>query len=110
MDAGLRHVATRDYSLKCNWKVFADNYLVSTDPSCILSSGRPCIFDAGAASQSGAPCKVMQDQALNKYCRDVPLTHRQQHDSEMACSDEACACCRTVGIMCLLHIQIWLQP
>ncbi|CAL5219950.1 g1882 [Coccomyxa viridis] len=27
MDAGLRHVATRNYSLKCNWKVFADNYL-----------------------------------------------------------------------------------
>ena len=27
-DEGLRHVATREYTLKCNWKVFADNYLV----------------------------------------------------------------------------------
>ncbi len=33
MDDSLRHVATREYSLKCNWKVFADNYLVCTYPS-----------------------------------------------------------------------------
>lgn len=24
----LQHVASREYSLQCNWKVFADNYLV----------------------------------------------------------------------------------
>jgi hypothetical protein len=28
-DDGLMHVATRQYSLDCNWKVFCDNYLVS---------------------------------------------------------------------------------
>ena len=25
LDAGLTHVATRTYHLKCNWKVFCDN-------------------------------------------------------------------------------------
>lgn len=25
---GLVHVASREYSLRCNWKIFADNYLV----------------------------------------------------------------------------------
>ena len=28
LDGGLQHVATREYRLQCNWKVFADNYLV----------------------------------------------------------------------------------
>ena len=28
LDVGLQHVATREYRLQCNWKVFADNYLV----------------------------------------------------------------------------------
>ena len=28
LDRGLQHVATREYYLQCNWKVFADNYLV----------------------------------------------------------------------------------
>ncbi|CAK0764975.1 hypothetical protein CVIRNUC_003212 [Coccomyxa viridis] len=27
LDGGLQHVATREYRLQCNWKVFADNYL-----------------------------------------------------------------------------------
>lgn len=26
--AGMRHVTTRTYDIACNWKVFADNYLV----------------------------------------------------------------------------------
>ena len=28
LDGSLQHVATREYCLHCNWKVFADNYLV----------------------------------------------------------------------------------
>ena len=27
-DESLQHVASREYNLRCNWKVFADNYLV----------------------------------------------------------------------------------
>ena len=27
-DESLQHVASREYNLQCNWKVFADNYLV----------------------------------------------------------------------------------
>ena len=37
---GMRHVKTQHYQLKCNWKVFCDNYLVSIDKylsACSLS-------------------------------------------------------------------------
>ena len=27
-DESLQHVASKEYNLQCNWKVFADNYLV----------------------------------------------------------------------------------
>lgn len=29
-----RHVGSRNYVLRCNWKVFADNYLVRLFPAC----------------------------------------------------------------------------
>jgi choline monooxygenase len=32
-DAGLVHVASRQYRLRCNWKVFVDNYLVRQHPA-----------------------------------------------------------------------------
>ncbi len=31
-DRSLQHVASREYNLQCNWKVFADNYLVQHNP------------------------------------------------------------------------------
>lgn len=32
-DVQLLHVASREYKLNCNWKVFCDNYLVRTESS-----------------------------------------------------------------------------
>ena len=68
MDAGLQHVATRNYSLKCNWKVFADNYLVSADPPVPRTPGKECTSNASAAMQSAALCDVMQTRVLTTYC------------------------------------------
>ena len=40
LDGGLQHVATREYRLQCNWKVFADNYLVRLS---LLPDGALCL-------------------------------------------------------------------
>ena len=36
-DRQLVHVASRSYSLDCNWKVFVDNYLVRISMNCLKS-------------------------------------------------------------------------
>ena len=55
LDGGLQHVATREYRLQCNWKVFADNYLV-----CLQSVAWP-----GAVSEEFLVKKILQAQALS---------------------------------------------
>ncbi len=55
----MQHVETRTYHLDCNWKVFADNYLVrSADPP--LSPRTMCtvLVIAASAISSGqiGPC------------------------------------------------------
>lgn len=49
-DAGLVHVASRQYRLRCNWKVFVDNYLVGQHPA------GPSVYSARILAPIG-PCK-----------------------------------------------------
>ena len=82
----LAHVASREYRIDCNWKVFADNYLVSNECCRELSGTAGCWPPA-------AGCQTLRS-TLCAGC---------------SCSCRFCCCCCCCCCSCLRHCLLALS-